>query len=171
MDREASVIVETFGLVERMARNGESGLKVSFFAETRRHDTRPPAAAEMSSRLGIGGCRENATGRMFPQIRETNAGDTEPPSEQVLRVQVDRSLRGIEEIQVKSRSCRDLRLLELDVLGDELAPREAIQLDHRRLWQRRQDIFRIERMVHLDSESTEASAEGNAKKTNEKIQK
>ena len=59
-DREASVVSETFGLIERVARNGESGLKMSFFAETRRYDARPPVSAEVSSRLGIGGCCENA---------------------------------------------------------------------------------------------------------------
>ncbi len=60
LDREASVIVETLGLVERVARNGESRLKVPFLPETWRHDTRPPIAVEMSPRLGISGCRENA---------------------------------------------------------------------------------------------------------------
>ena len=59
-DRKASVVIETFGLVEGMARNCESGLKMSFFAETRRYDARPPVSAEVSSRLGIGGCRESA---------------------------------------------------------------------------------------------------------------
>ena len=79
---------------------------------------------------------------MFSQIRNTDARDTEPSSEQVLRVQVDRGLRRVEEIQAKSRGCRDLRFLEFDVLGDELVSGEAVQLDHRRLWQRRQDVFR-----------------------------
>ena len=81
---------------------------------------------------------------MLSQVRDTDARDVEPSSEQVLGVQVDRSLRRVEEIQVKPRSRRDLRFLELDVLGDELAPREAVQLDHQRLWQRRQDVFRGE---------------------------
>ena len=116
-------------------------MEVPFLPETWRHDTRPPMAVEMSPRLGVGGGRENAVGGMLPQIREANAGDTETTPQQVLRVQVDRGLRRIEEIQVRPSSGRDLWLLEIDVLGDELAPREAIQLDHRRLWQRRQDVF------------------------------
>ena len=51
MDREAGVIVETLGLVERAARDSESGLKAPFFPETWRHDAKPPIAVEMSPRL------------------------------------------------------------------------------------------------------------------------